>query len=119
MRPVTRADALTAGRPRLLRTDHANKRDSGIDGHARTPVTRHYYPNESRWTLNFIAGQRTFVEREMTRLSDPDRSLLLRELDHRIKNELTSAICAISAKAMQPVVMVEPPRVGRNGANRH
>jgi two-component sensor histidine kinase len=28
-------------------------------------------------------------------------SLLLRELDHRIKNELTSAICAVSTKAMQ------------------
>ena len=34
-------------------------------------------------------------------LPDPDGSLLLRELDHRIKNELTSAICAVSAKAMQ------------------
>jgi len=30
-----------------------------------------------------------------------DESVLLRELDHRIKNELTSAICAVSAKALQ------------------
>ncbi|TYL97783.1 sensor histidine kinase [Bradyrhizobium rifense] len=37
----------------------------------------------------------------MTQLSDSGGSLLLRELDHRIKNELTCAICAISAKAMQ------------------
>jgi two-component sensor histidine kinase len=51
--------------------------------------------------LNFIVGQRTIVEHEMTQSSDPDGPLLLRELDHRIKNELTSAICAISAKAMQ------------------
>jgi two-component sensor histidine kinase len=42
-----------------------------------------------RRTLNFIVAQRTFVEHEMTESSDPDRSLLLRELDHRIKNELT------------------------------
>jgi len=34
-------------------------------------------------------------------LSDSDGSLLLREFDHRIKNELTCAICAISTKAMQ------------------
>jgi two-component sensor histidine kinase len=32
---------------------------------------------------------------------NPDGSLLLRELNHRIKNELTSAICTVSAKAMQ------------------
>jgi two-component sensor histidine kinase len=35
----------------------------------------------------------------VAQLSNPDGSLLLRELDHRIKNELTSAICAVSAKA--------------------
>ena len=35
------------------------------------------------------------------RLANHDGSLLLRELDHRIKNELTSAICAISTKAQQ------------------
>jgi two-component sensor histidine kinase len=37
----------------------------------------------------------------VAQLSNPDGSVLLRELDHRIKNELTSAICAVSAKAMQ------------------
>lgn len=40
------------------------------------------------------------IER-VAQLPDPDGSLLLRELDHRIKNELTSAICAVSAKAMR------------------
>ena len=34
-------------------------------------------------------------------LLNPDESLLLRELNHRIKNELTSAIYAVSAKAVQ------------------
>jgi len=33
-------------------------------------------------------------------LPDHDRSLLLRELNHRVNNELTNAICAISAKAL-------------------
>jgi len=37
----------------------------------------------------------------IAQLPNPDGSLLLRELDHRIKNELTSAICAVSAKAVQ------------------
>ncbi|MEH2474552.1 two-component sensor histidine kinase [Nitrobacteraceae bacterium AZCC 2161] len=32
---------------------------------------------------------------------NPDGSLLLRELDHRIKSEITSAICAVSIKAEQ------------------
>jgi len=32
---------------------------------------------------------------------NPAESLLLRELNHRIKNELTSAICAVSVKAVQ------------------
>jgi two-component sensor histidine kinase len=45
------------------------------------------------------------MEHEMTahivQLPNPDGSLLLRELDHRIKNELTSAIYAVSAKAVQ------------------
>src|SRR5258706_9033819 len=45
------------------------------------------------------------VEQEMTKhilqLPNPDGSLLLRELNHRIKNELTSAIYAVSAKAVQ------------------
>jgi hypothetical protein len=43
-------------------------------------------------------------EHEMTkhtvRLPNSDESLLLRELNHRIKNELTSAIYTVSAKAM-------------------
>ena len=33
-------------------------------------------------------------------LLDPDGSLLLRELNHRVNNELTSIICTISAKAV-------------------
>jgi len=37
----------------------------------------------------------------VAQLPNPDGSLLLRELDHRVKNELTSAICAVSAKAVQ------------------
>jgi two-component sensor histidine kinase len=45
------------------------------------------------------------VEHEVTehlvRLPKSDGSLLLRELNHRIKNELTSAIYAVSAKAVQ------------------
>jgi two-component sensor histidine kinase len=32
---------------------------------------------------------------------DPNGSLLLRELNHRVNNELTSTICAISAKAVK------------------
>jgi two-component sensor histidine kinase len=31
----------------------------------------------------------------------PDGSLLLRELNHRVNNELTSAICTFSAKAVE------------------
>ena len=34
-------------------------------------------------------------------LRDPDGSLLLRELNHRVNNELTSTICTISAKAVE------------------
>ena len=49
--------------------------------------------------------KRTIVETEMTKhivpLPNPDGSVLLRELDHRIKNELTSAICTVSAEAVQ------------------
>jgi two-component sensor histidine kinase len=45
------------------------------------------------------------VEHEMTkhivRLPNPDGSLLLREWNHRINNELNSAIYAVSAKAVQ------------------
>src|ERR1700726_495942 len=45
------------------------------------------------------------VEHEMTKhivqLPNPDGSLLLREWNHRINNELNSAIYAVSAKAVQ------------------
>jgi two-component sensor histidine kinase len=34
-------------------------------------------------------------------IPNPDGSLLLRELNHRINNELTSAICVVSVKAVQ------------------
>jgi two-component sensor histidine kinase len=34
-------------------------------------------------------------------LPDPDGSLLLRELNHRVNNELTSTICTISTKAVK------------------
>jgi two-component sensor histidine kinase len=45
------------------------------------------------------------LEHEMTehiaQLPNPDGSLFLRELNHRINNDLTCAICAASVKAMQ------------------
>src|SRR5258705_2288783 len=41
------------------------------------------------------------MTKRLVPLSNPDGSLLLRELNHRIKNELTSAIYAVSAKAVQ------------------
>jgi two-component sensor histidine kinase len=41
------------------------------------------------------------MTKHLVQLPDPDGSLLLRELDHRIKNELTSAIYAVSTKAVQ------------------
>jgi two-component sensor histidine kinase len=37
----------------------------------------------------------------IVQLPKPDGSLLLRELNHRINNELTSAICKVSAKAVE------------------
>jgi two-component sensor histidine kinase len=37
----------------------------------------------------------------IVQLPNPDGSLLLRELNHRIEDELTSAICTVSAKAVQ------------------
>jgi two-component sensor histidine kinase len=37
----------------------------------------------------------------IAQMQNPDGSLLLRELNHRINNELTCAICAVSAKAVQ------------------
>jgi two-component sensor histidine kinase len=39
--------------------------------------------------------------KHISRLPNPDGSLLLRELNHRIDNELTCAICTISANAME------------------
>jgi two-component sensor histidine kinase len=59
-----------------------------------------------RRTLSFIFWpKRTIVKHEPTKhivpLPNPDGSLLLRELDHRIKGELTSVIYAVSAKAVQ------------------
>jgi two-component sensor histidine kinase len=51
-----------------------------------------------------LRPQRTIVEYAMTRyivqLPNPD-GLLLRELNHRLENDLTFAISAVSAKAMQ------------------
>jgi two-component sensor histidine kinase len=38
---------------------------------------------------------------DIVHLPDPDRSLFLRELNHRINNELTCAICTVSAKAVR------------------
>ena len=37
----------------------------------------------------------------IVRLPNPDESLLLRELNHRINNELTCVICTVSANAME------------------
>src|ERR1700761_5153486 len=39
--------------------------------------------------------------KNIVQLQNPDGSLLLRELNHRVKNELTYAICKVSAKAVQ------------------
>src|SRR6266851_1796044 len=41
------------------------------------------------------------MTKHIVQLPNPDGSLLLRELNHRIRNELTCAICAVSAKAVQ------------------
>jgi two-component sensor histidine kinase len=41
------------------------------------------------------------MAKHIVQLPSPDGSLLLRELNHRIKNELASAIHAVSAKAVQ------------------
>ena len=40
------------------------------------------------------------MTRHIVQSPNPDGSLLLRELNHRVRNELTSAIYAVSAKAM-------------------
>jgi two-component sensor histidine kinase len=41
------------------------------------------------------------VTKHIAPLPYPDGSLLLRELNHRVNNELTSAICMVSAKAVE------------------
>jgi two-component sensor histidine kinase len=41
------------------------------------------------------------MKRRIEQLSSAHGSLLLRELNHRINNELTCAMCAVSVKAMQ------------------
>jgi two-component sensor histidine kinase len=41
------------------------------------------------------------MTKHIVQLPNPDGSLLLRELNHRVRNELTSAIYAVSAKAVQ------------------
>jgi two-component sensor histidine kinase len=41
------------------------------------------------------------MTKHIVQLPNPDGSLLLCELNHRIKNELTSVICAVSAKAVR------------------
>jgi two-component sensor histidine kinase len=41
------------------------------------------------------------MTKHIVQLPNPNGSLLLRELNHRIRNELTSAICVVSAKAVQ------------------
>jgi hypothetical protein len=41
------------------------------------------------------------MTKHIVQLPNLDGSLLLRELNHRINNELTSAICAVSVKAVQ------------------
>jgi len=41
------------------------------------------------------------MTKHVVRLPNPGESLLLRELNHRINNELTCAICTISANAME------------------
>ncbi|HEY8335838.1 MAG TPA: sensor histidine kinase [Tardiphaga sp.] len=40
------------------------------------------------------------MTKNILRLPNSDGSLLLRELNHRVKNELTSVICKVSAKAV-------------------
>jgi two-component sensor histidine kinase len=66
-------------------------------------LERHCYPNEN--VTGVFSQKSNSLESEMTeqiaQLPNLDGPLLLRELDHRIKNELMSAICAVSAKAVQ------------------
>ena len=61
-------------------------------------------PNEAAADAQHHLWSERNNEHEMTkhtvRLPNSDESLLLRELNHRIKNELTSAIYTVSTKAM-------------------
>jgi two-component sensor histidine kinase len=41
------------------------------------------------------------MTKHIVQLPNPDGSLLLRELNHRVRNELTSAIHTVSARAVQ------------------
>ena len=41
------------------------------------------------------------MAKHIAKFPNPDGALLLRELNHRINNELTCAICAVSVRAMQ------------------
>jgi two-component sensor histidine kinase len=41
------------------------------------------------------------MTKHIVHLPNPDESLLLRELNHRINNELTCAICTVAANAME------------------
>ena len=45
------------------------------------------------------------MTKHIVQLPNPDGSLLLRELNHRIRNELTCAIYAVSAKAVQSEIV--------------
>src|ERR1700687_6404694 len=62
------------------------------------------FRTKPRRTLSFIVWPERIVEHAMTKhivqLPNPDGSLLLRELNHRIGNDLTSAICVVSSKAV-------------------
>jgi two-component sensor histidine kinase len=53
--------------------------------------------------LHFLAreNKKHKMTKHIVQLPNPDESLLLRELNHRIKNELTSAIYAVSANAVK------------------
>ena len=54
-----------------------------------------------RLALSFEGAVERVMTRKFVQLPNPDGSLLLRELNHRVDNELTCAICAVSVKAMQ------------------
>jgi hypothetical protein len=45
--------------------------------------------------------ERRYMKKHIGHSADTDGSLLVRELNHRINNELTCAICAVSVRAME------------------